>query len=204
MGDTIYLFTDIVRTDAFNEWNQVGLHQFKSYGDINKWYHDTTDIHLASDFTWTDGNYLSQLLGVTPLMDGNRLRLWYWGYDLAQINPTDITDTSYNVHLVGTDLHPDVGHWGIGTSEYVFPDLTDIKNPTIAKSDISIHYYKNKGFIETESQIPSTMKVYSISGQLLFEKTFTKSLHFNIDYNGLVLINVTNKNSVLTKKYYSF
>ncbi len=116
VGDTIYLFTDIVRTDTFNDWNQVGLQQFKSYGDINKWYYDTTNIHMSSDFAWTDGNYLSQLLGVAPLMDGNRLRLWYWGYDLAEIGPLD---TTYHVHLVGADLHPDSDHWGIGTSDYL-------------------------------------------------------------------------------------
>ena len=121
VGDTIYLFTDIVRTDTFNDWNQVGLQQFKSYGDINKWYYDTTNIHMSSDFSWTDGNYLSQLLGVAPLMDGNRLRLWYWGYDLAEIGPLD---TTYHVHLVGADLHPDSDHWGIGTSEYLFSNMT--------------------------------------------------------------------------------
>tara|TARA_B100000902_G_C27237413_1_gene878194 strand:- start:41 stop:1246 length:1206 start_codon:yes stop_codon:yes gene_type:complete len=121
VGDTIYLFTDIVRTDTFNDWNQVGLQQFKSYGDINKWYYDTTNIHMSSDFAWTDGNYLSQLLGVAPLMDGNRLRLWYWGYDLAEIGPLD---TTYHVHLVGADLHPDSDHWGIGTSEYLFSNMT--------------------------------------------------------------------------------
>lgn len=75
VGDTIYLFTDLVRTDEYTYWDQVGLHQFKCYGDINKWYYDTTSIHMAEDFDWNDGNYLSQLLGATPLMDGNRLRI---------------------------------------------------------------------------------------------------------------------------------
>ena len=122
VGDTIYLFTDLVRTDTHTTWNQVGLHQFKSYGDINKWYYDTTDIHMSNDFPWTDGNYLSQLLGVAPLMDDNRLRMWYWGYDLAEINPTD---TTYHVHSVGSDLHPNPGHWGIGTSEYLFNEIIE-------------------------------------------------------------------------------
>ena len=122
VGDTIYLFTDLVRTDTHTSWNQVGLHQFKSYGDINKWYYDTIDIHMSNDFPWTDGNYLSQLLGVAPLMDNNRLRIWYWGYNLAEINTVD---TTYNVHLVGPDLHPDSGHWGIGTSEYLFRNITE-------------------------------------------------------------------------------
>ena len=200
VGDTIYLFTDLVRTDTFNDWNQVGLHQFKSYGDINKWYYDTTDIHLSNDFAWTDGNYLSQLLGATPLMDSNRLRIWYWGYDLAQISPID---TTYHVHLVGSDFHPDPDHWGIGTSEYVFSNITNITEKDEIDPNITIHYYQNKGVIKTNNKLPLTINIYSVNGQLLYRNTFTYTLNFNIDYDGLILINVTNDNSVLTKKYIS-
>jgi hypothetical protein len=201
VGDTIYLFTDLVRTDTFTFWNQVGLHQFKSYGDINKWYYDKTDIHLSSDFAWTDGNYLSQLLGPTPLMDGNKLRIWYWGYDLAQIGPTD---TTYHVHLVGSDLHPDRGHWGIGTSEYTFSDIkTNIAEKDIVDPNIAIEYYQNKGVVKTHNSLPSVINVYSISGQLLYKNTFTNSLKFTIDYDGFIIINVVNDNSLLTKKFIS-
>ncbi len=203
VGDTIYLFTDIVRSDAYNEWNQIGLHQFKSYGDINKWYHDTASIHMGSDFTWTDGNYLSQLLGPAPLMDGNKLRIWYWGYDLGHINPLDISDTTYNVHLVGSDLHPNTGHWGIGTSEYIFSNTTNITEEHIIDPNISIDYYRNKGTIKTNNTSPSIINIYSVNGQLLYRNTFTNSHNFSIDYNGLILINVTSDNSVLTKKYIS-
>jgi len=200
VGDTIYLFTDLVRTDTFTTWNQVGLQQFKSYGDINKWYHDTTNIHMSEDFTWTDGNYLSQLLGITPLMDSNRLRIWYWGYDLAQISPID---TAYHVHLVGSDLHPNIGHWGIGTSEYVFTNMTSITENNEINPNISIEYYHNKGIIKTNNTLPSVINIYSISGQLLYQNKFTNTLNFNIDYDGLILINVNNDSSVLTKKYFS-
>ncbi len=200
VGDTIYLFTDLVRTDTFTFWNQVGLHQFKSYGDINQWYHDTTDIHMSDDFTWTDGNYLSQLLGATPLMDNDRLRIWYWGYDLAEIGPVD---TTYHVHSVGSDLHPDFGHWGIGTSEYLFSNTTNIAEENEIDSNIKIEYYQNKGVIKSNNTLPSIINVYSVNGQLLYRNKFSKTLNFNIDYDGLILIHVTNDHSVLTKKYIS-
>ena len=201
VGDTIYLFTDIVRTDTFNDWNQVGLQQFKSYGDINKWYYDTTNIHMSSDFAWTDGNYLSQLLGVAPLMDGNRLRLWYWGYDLAEIGPLD---TTYHVHLVGADLHPDSDHWGIGTSEYLFSNIINITVEDKIDADISIEYNQNYGTIKINNTFPSVINIYTVKGQLLYKNTFTNTLNFNIDYDGLIFINVTNDNSVLTKKFISY
>jgi hypothetical protein len=200
VGDTIYLFTDLVRTDAYTYWDQVGLHQFKCYGDINKWYYDTTNIHMAEDFDWTDGNYLSQLLGATPLMDGNRLRIWYWGYDLAQISPTD---TTYHVNLVGTDLHPQTGQWGIGTSEYVYTNMVSIAENENITSDITIGYYKNLGTITVANDLPSLLNVYSINGQLIYQSTFTNTINFNVDYEGVILINVVNDNTVLTKKYVS-
>jgi hypothetical protein len=201
VGDTIYLFTDIVRPDAYNEWNQIGLHQFKSYGDINKWYHDTANVHMAIDFPWTDGNYLAQLLGPAPLMDGNKLRIWYWGYDLAQIGPTD---TTYHVNTVGSDFHPNVGHWGVGTSEFVFDNITSITEKEETNSAFEIKYYQNKGIIKVNNTLPSVINIYSVSGQLLYKNTFTNTHRFNIDYDGLILINVMNDNSVLTKKYISF
>jgi hypothetical protein len=200
VGDTIYLFTDLVRTDTHTYWNQVGLHQFKSYGDINQWYHDTTSIHMSSDFDWTDGNYLSQLLGATPLMDDDRLRLWYWGYDLAEISGAD---TTYNVQLFGSDLYPDPGHWGIGTSEYLFENTTVISEEDEIDSNITITYAQNRGAIQVNNTLPATINIYSISGQLLYQNSFKNTLNFNIDYNGLILINVTNNDSEVTKKYIS-
>jgi hypothetical protein len=200
VGDTIYLFTDLVRTDTINEWNQTGLHQFKSYGDINKWYHDTTNIHMSSDFTWTDGNYLSELLGPTPLMDGNRLRIWYWGYDLAEVSPTD---TTYHVHLVDSDLHPDIGHWGIGTSEYVFTDMTSLSENDKTSGMITIDYFGNKGAIRTDNSAQSNINIYSVNGQLLYQNTFTNAIDFRLEYDGLILINVSNEYATVTKKYIS-
>ena len=58
--------------------------------------------------------------------------------------------------------------------------------------------------VETKNNSTSILKVYAINGQLLFEKSFTNNLQFNLDYNGLILINVLNDNSVLSKKCISF
>lgn len=198
VGDTIYLFTDVVRQDSLDGWDQVALHQFKSFGNINKWYSDSAPIHTDDQFTWTDGNYFSNLLGITPLMDSNRLRIWYWGYDLGNINQND---TTYNLHSVGTDLHPDVGHWGIGTSEYIFDKPTGFDHGQIENEDIKINYYQNAGHIETQSIIPSTINVYSVNGQLLYSNNFTKRHYFTLNYDGLILINVTNDISFSTKKF---
>jgi hypothetical protein len=200
VGDTIYLFTDLVRTDTHTYWNQVGLQQFKCYGDINKWYYDTTHIHMASDFNWTDGNYLSQLLGATPLMDGNRLRLWYWGYDLAQVSPID---TTYHIYSNGPDNYPEPGHWGIGTSEYVYPSMANITEKNYIDQNIMIEYNKNLGIINTDNSLPSVVNIYSISGQLLYHNTFTNTHNFNINYSGVILIHVINDGSILTKKFIS-
>ncbi|MFK8037306.1 MAG: hypothetical protein AB8B74_03365 [Crocinitomicaceae bacterium] len=200
VGDTIYLFTDLVRIDTHTPWNQVGLHQFKSFGDINTWYHDTAAIHMSDDFTWTDGNYLSQLLGATPVMDGNRLRIWYWGYDLAEIGPTD---TTYHVNLVGTDLHPNVGQWGIGTSEYLFTNTTNAIEETKIVPNISINYFQNKGSVKINSNSPSIINIYAVTGQLLYTKPFTASINFDIDYNGIILINVINDKNMTTQKFVS-
>jgi len=203
VNDTIYLFTDLVRQDTHTDWNQVGIHQFKSYGDINKWYHDTSNVHLATDFTWTDGNYLSQLLGAAPLMDGNRLRLYYWGYDLAQIDLIDPTDTTYHVNVLGTDLHPKTDHWGIGTSEYVFQNLTGVIEPNDVSENTNITFYENKGSITSSSNSPNEVNIYSISGQLLYRTTFINSLSFQLNYKGVIFINVISEDSVLTKSFIS-
>jgi hypothetical protein len=134
-------------------------------------------------------------------MDGNRLRIWYWGYDLAQISPTD---TTYHVNLVGSDLHPQTGQWGIGTSQYVYTNMASVTEHENITSDITIGYYQNLGTITVPNDLPSLLNVYSINGQLIYQNTFTNTINFNVDYEGVILINVVNDNSVETKKYVSF
>jgi len=204
IGDTIYLFTDVAQNVFVDKWKQVGLHQFKSYGDINKWYHDTLPIHVRSDFAWTDGNLDAEIFAINPLLDGNRLRIWYSGYNLSSIDTTGgLNDTTYNAYFIGPELHVNSGFWGIGTSEYVFPNMTSISEKDEVNSIIAIKYHQNKGVIKVNNALPSVINIYSVSGQLLYKNTFTNTLNFNIDYDGLILINVINDNSVLTKKYIS-
>ena len=208
IGDTIYLFTDVAQNVFDTTWKQVALHQFKSYGDINKWHHDTLPIHVRADFSWTDGNFGAEIFAITPLLDGNRLRIWYSGHNISSIDTTVTPfDTTYNAHFIGGiggELHVDAGFWGIGTSEYVFPNSVGIKDAAYINEKISISYYRNKGVVETKNNLQSTINIYSVSGQLLYRNTFTNTLNFNIDYDGLILINVINDNSVLTQKYISF
>ena len=202
IGDTIYLFTDVAQNVFGSNWMQVALHQFKSYGDITKWYHDSVPIHTRSDFPWTNGNYLAEIRSITPLLDGNRLRIWYAGHNISEID-TVLNDTINHVHFIGNELHVDSGYWGIGTSEFIFRDPIGLDEVT-PNQTISILYNENYGIVETKNQVPSALQIYAVNGQLLFEKKFTASLHFNIDYHGLVFIKVTNGNSILTKKYFSF
>ena len=70
--------------------------------------------------------------------------------------------------------------------------------------EINILYSHNKGEVMTKSQEIAMLQVYTINGQLLFEKMFTNNLSFKIDYNGLILINVTTKDAILRKKAFSF
>ena len=205
VGDTIYLFTDVAQNVFVDNWKQVALHQFKSYGDINKWYHDTLPIHTRADFPWTNGNYSAEIFAITPLLDGNRLRIWYSGNNISSIDTTVVpSDTTYNAQFIGNELHVNHGFWAIGTSEYVFDNITSINENDEISSTISIKYHQNKGAVKVKNSLPSVINIYSVSGQLIYQNTFTKTLHFNVDYDGLILINVINDNSVLTQKYFSY
>ena len=204
IGDTIYLFTDVAQNVFGSNWMQVALHQFKSYGDINKWYHDTLSIHTRADFPWTNGNFSAEVRAVNALLDGNRLRIWYSGHNVSSIDTTIMpNDTTYNIYFIGNELHVNPGFWALGTSEYIFPNITAVDEIADVNDNITIQYYQNKGVIETKNNLQSIINIYSISGQLLYHNTFKNALIFNIDYDGIILINITNDNAVLTKKYIS-
>ena len=208
IGDTIYLFTDVAQNVFVDNWKQVALHQFKSYGDINKWYHDTLPIHIRSDFPWTDGNFGAEIFAINPLLDGNKLRIWYSGYNLSNIDTAvGANDTTYNAFFIGGiggELHVNPGFWGIGTSEYVFSTINNTNEIEPTNDHISIKYFHNNGLVETSNDKNSIIKIFTLTGQLLFEKTFKNHLDFNLDYNGLIIISVTNDNVTLTKKSYSY
>lgn len=186
IGDTIYLFTDVAQNVFGNNWKQVALHQFKSYGDINKWYHDALPIHVRSDFTWTNGNFGAEIFAINPLLDGNRLRIWYSGYNLSSIDTTNMmNDTTYNAYFIGNELHVNSGFWGIGTSEYVFPNLVEVEDLIIENS---IQVYPNPASNILKIQLPreyinESIQIYNSLGYLV--KLVKLSQSNTIDIKGL-------------------
>ncbi|MBL4592389.1 MAG: T9SS type A sorting domain-containing protein, partial [Flavobacteriales bacterium] len=206
VGDTIYLFTDIVRPDAFNEWNQIGLHQFKSYGDINKWYHDTLPIHIRSDFPWTDGNFNAAIWGINPLLDGNRLRIWYAGNNISSIDTSVFpNDTTNNVYFIGNELHVNAGFWGIGTSEYVFPNMTTVSEMSAGNKNITIHPNPTSGqlSISLEGAFTGSLRVLNSLGQVVFKDDFEAVTELNLSLDGpsgLYFIQLEIDGELITKK----
>jgi len=105
----------------------VALNQFKSYGDINKSYHDTLPIDVLRDFAWTDGYLSAEIFAINSLLDGNRLRILYSGYNFSSIDSTGgLNDTNYNAHFIENEVHVNSSFWGIGTSEFVFDNIISI------------------------------------------------------------------------------
>lgn len=124
INDSIYLFTDVAQL-LHGTWTQVALHQFKTFGNTGIWHYAPQPIHTKENFSWTNGSFLSEIRSITPLMDqGGRLRIWYAGNRLADVAGKD---TTYHVTADDTGmLHVDPRFWGIGTSEYPFPNTTGI------------------------------------------------------------------------------
>jgi hypothetical protein len=204
VGDTIYLFTDIAQNVFGDNWKQVALHQFKSYGDINKWYHDTLPIHTRSDFTWTDGNFSAEILGVNALLDGDRLRIWYSGNNITSIDTTGaVNDTTYNVHFIGNELHVNAGFWGIGTSEYVFPILTGSEDLIIENS---IRIYPNPASDMLKIQLPKeyineSIQIYNSLGYLVKQEKLSQSSSIEIKDlpNGIYFLKLNNQSQFYAK-----
>lgn len=177
--DSIYLFTDVAQTINGN-WTQVALHQFKTDGISGIWYHDSLPIHTKQDFNWTNGKYLSEIRSVTPLMDNNGLlRIWYAGNKLADVSGTDTTYNIFFDNLGGMHVKPDF--WGIGTSEYQFPLLTNLKEET-ATSAFQLLVYPNPAkdlvFIQATKDLKNaSIKITDARGQTLnLTKNFSNGL----------------------------
>lgn len=204
VGDTIYLFTDVAQNVFGNNWKQVALHQFKSYGDINKWYHDTLPIHTRSDFAWTDGNYGAEILGVNSLLDGNRLRIWYSGHNISSIDTAGgLNDTTYNVHFIGNELHVNSGFWGIGTSEYVFTNLTGVEDLIVENS---IRVYPNPASGILKIQLPreyvnESIQIYNSLGYLVKNEKLSQSNSVEIRGlpNGIYFLKLDNQSQYYGK-----
>jgi hypothetical protein len=206
IGDTIYLFTDVAQNVFVDNWKQVALHQFKSYGNINKWYHDSIPIHTRSDFPWTDGNFFAEIFAITPLLDGNRLRVWYSGHNISSIDTTVTpNDTTYNASFIGNELHVNAGFWGIGTSEYVFPNMTTVSEMSIGNINITIHPNPTSGQISISLEEASTgaLSIRNYLGQMIRQEEFNNTQELNISLDGpsgIYFLQVEIDGQIITKK----
>ncbi|MBL7889282.1 MAG: T9SS type A sorting domain-containing protein [Bacteroidia bacterium] len=164
INDSIYLFTDVAQV-INGAWTQVALHQFKCEALNGNWYHDDAPIHTRGDFSWTNGNYLSEIRSITPLMDDNGLlRVYYAGNHIADISGTD---TTYNVTVDGSGIHVMPDYWGIGLSTYQFPVATSIE-------EMAMHtlLYPNPAsdqimFESTFNALENYYSIMSIEGKVL-------------------------------------
>lgn len=192
INDSIYLFTDVAKM-INGGWTQVALHQFKSYGNLNKWYHSSIPIHTRDDFSWTNGNYLSEIRSITPLMDDNgRLRIWYAGNHIGDISGTD---TTYHITADSAGIHVDPEYWGIGTSEYQFSGITSVNDfvrnvettivyPSPASEFIIINSSKNGEWTIINS-LGQNMYHQVISNNKIDVSSFPDGIYFLIS-NGTV------------------
>lgn len=167
MNDTIYVFTDVAQT-IDEQWTQVALHQFKTDGVSGIWYNDDLPIHHMQDFPWTDGDYLSNLLAPSALLDeGGLLRIWYAGQNIASFVGED---TIYNVtvDLDGT-IHVLPEFYGIGTSSYQFPYLSVDENVVDAEA-IRVYPNPTNGMIQFNLPVKgesAVVKVINLQGKVV-------------------------------------
>jgi hypothetical protein len=196
INDSIYVFTDVAQTVNGN-WLQVALHQFKTVGKSGVWYHDSAPIHHMQDFTWTDGNYLSNLLAPTPLLeDDGTLRIWYAGQNVADIVGSD---TTYNVVIDPfgmVQVLPE--YYGIGTSSYQFPQLNTnfldndepsmkvFPNPTLGELTVALLNVKEESVIFITNTLGKVVREH----QIIDEKTTNISIE-DLD-NGIYYVNLNN------------
>lgn len=204
INDTIYVFTDVAQT-VNDQWTQVALHQFKTDGISGVWYHDSMPIHHMQDFPWTDGDYLSNLLAPSALLDeGGLLRIWYAGQNIASFVGED---TIYNVEidLDGT-IHVLPEFYGIGTSSYQFPYLAVPEN-VLDKATIQVYPNPTSGTIqftlptETENAI---VRVINVQGKVVKDSFVTNEstnwLELNDLENGIYFIQIEQISATHTVK----
>jgi Secretion system C-terminal sorting domain len=195
INDSIYVFTDVAQT-INGQWTQVALHQFKTDGSSGIWYHESLPIHHMQDFTWTDGNYLSNLLAPCPLLDDDgTLRIWYAGQNVADIVGTD---TLYNVYLdtLGNiQVLPE--YYGIGTSSFQFQGL----NVTSEKAIELVQVFPNPTTGSIQVSLPPDLKntqltIVNSLGQIVKDQIFLTEeinlINLNDLENGLYFFKVEN------------
>lgn len=199
VGDTIYLFTDVAQM-VLGNWSQVALHQFKSYGDLTKWYADVAPIHTLHDFAWTDGNYLSEIRSITPLLDNNKLRIWYAGNNLADIDVVT-GDTTLHLNFVGNEMHANPDKWGIGTSEYLFTNVAS--NIELSSDFFDFTFDGKKGEVALKETSKSKLTIYNLEGKILLSKEFLGATSFEMENSGIIFLEVSNSTQTKTIKLFS-
>jgi hypothetical protein len=185
INDSIYLFTDVAQT-INGQWTQVALHQFKTDGHSGIWYHDAAPIFTRADFSWTDGEYLSEIRSITPLMDDNGLlRIWYAGNRLADISGVDTTYHIFFDSLGG--LHADPAFWGIGTAEFQFSNPNGLTDPAWGGT---VSLFPNPVTDKLHLQSSKTLKqailsVFDLTGRNLLTFGSLNGSAFQFDFEAL-------------------
>ena len=76
----------------------------------------------------------------------------------------------------------------------------------VEKSANKLHVFPNpsKDFIKIklENNLPSELVLMNVSGEIIFEKTFTNSSNINLSNfnNGIYLLSVSNNSQIITKR----
>ena len=197
INDSIYLFTDVAKS-VNGKWTQVALHQFKTYGNLNHWYHSNSPIYTTTDFSWTNGNYISEIRSITPFMDDNgKLRIYYAGNHLGDISGTD---TTYHITTDSLGLHVDPNFWGIGTSEYQFPAVsTGIDSKTYSEASL-IYPNPAADFIIIQSSKNQEWNIINSLGEAVIrhQKTNTR---INVSFLSNGIYYLVSPNSIYRQRF---
>jgi len=200
INDSIYLFADVAQV-INGEWIQVAPHQFKTLANSGVWYHDTISIPTMADFSWTNSAYLSNLLAPTPLLDDNGLlRIWYAGYNVADVNGID---TTYNVYFDSLGImHVNPDYLGIGTSSYQFPNITNL---SLVNNEDKFIFFPNPAnqciYLISKTNVKDiTVNIYNVSSQKVLQQTFVNQSQIKIDIEelnqGFYFVELITNNSV--------
>jgi hypothetical protein len=197
INDSIYLFTDVAKI-INGKWTQVALHQFKTYGNMNHWYHGNSPIYTTADFSWTNGNYISEIRSITPFMDDNgKLKIYYAGNHIGDISGTD---TTYHVTVDSLGLHVDPNFWGIGTSEYQFPAVTTgIDSKGYSATSLMYPNPANEYIIITSSKNEEWNIINSI-GEIVIRKQKTNT-RINVSYLSNGIYYLVSPNSIYNQQF---
>lgn len=86
LGEELHLFTDVSSDapdpDYLEDWLQVALFHAWSPDGRTQWQRDSDFLHTRGELPWTQ----REIRSVSPLLDGDQLRLWYAGDEVYSLN----------------------------------------------------------------------------------------------------------------------